>query len=96
MFGTKTIAIDLKPLARRFFARLSTPNRQVDGFYNRTEHRVCKNTSFKNGWRTRWQAVALLVWNKWIAPNSPTIKRRRSRRIRSRKVIEARFRLPLS
>ncbi|PZM85457.1 MAG: hypothetical protein DKT66_04550 [Candidatus Melainabacteria bacterium] len=94
MFQPKSIALNLKPLARRFFARLSpTDHREMR--YPRTEVRVCKNSSFKNGWRSKWEILALNVWDKWISPGAPKIRRRKSRRIRNRKMIEARFKLPM-
>lgn len=94
MFEPKSIAQNLKPLARRFFARLS-PSEHREVRYPRTEVRVCKNSSFKRGWRTKWEILALTVWDKWISPGAPKIRRRKSRRIRNRKMIEARFKLPM-
>ena len=94
MFEPKSISLNLKPLARRFFDRLSAPERK-EASYPRSEIRVCKNSSFKNGWRTKWQMLALKVWDKWISPGAPKIVRRKSRRSRNRKLIEARFKLPL-
>ncbi|MBA3995459.1 MAG: hypothetical protein C0469_18225, partial [Cyanobacteria bacterium DS2.3.42] len=69
MFEPKSISLNLKPLARRFFNRLSAPERK-EALYPRSEIRVCKNSSFKNGWRTKWQTLALKVWDKWISPGA--------------------------